>query len=73
VKLEGYGERFYSNPSMGYLLDLYITAMEYGRFEEVRDKAEQRIMELQGRSRMPVSNYQYRERNYAGITSIRFI
>lgn len=68
LKLEGYGECFYSNPSMGYLLDLYITAMECGRFEEMRDKAEQRIMELRGKSRIPVSNYHDRERNTSSVS-----
>lgn len=36
LKLEGYRECFYSNPSMEYLLDLYITALECGCFEEIR-------------------------------------
>lgn len=68
LKLEGYGESFYSNPSVIYLLDLYATAMECGRFEEVRDRAEQRIMELRGKSRIPVSNYYDRERNTSSVS-----
>jgi len=63
LKLEGYRECFYSNPSIGYLLDLYITAIECGCFEEIRDEAEQRIMELRGKSRIPVNNYHSREQN----------
>ncbi|MEW6623478.1 MAG: hypothetical protein AB1420_10195 [Bacillota bacterium] len=68
LKLEGYGESFYSKPSMGYLLDLYITAMECGRFEEVRDKAEQRIMELRGKNRVPASDYYDNERNTSSVS-----
>ncbi|MHB8124586.1 MAG: hypothetical protein ACYDEJ_02905 [Desulfitobacteriaceae bacterium] len=68
LKLEGYGECFYSNPSIRYLLDLYITAMECGRFEEVRDKAEQRIMELRGKSRIPANNYNNREQNTSSVS-----
>lgn len=68
LKLEGYGECFYSNPSIKYLLDLYITAMECGRFEEVRDKAEQRIIELRGKSRIPENNYNNREQNTSSVS-----
>lgn len=68
LKLEGYGECFYSNPSVKYLLDLYITAMECGRFDEVRDKAEQRIMELRGKSRIPANNYNNREQNTSSVS-----
>jgi hypothetical protein len=68
LKLEGYGESFYSNPSMGYLLGLYTTAVESGRFEEVRDRAEQRIRELRGKSRIPASNYRDSERNTSSVS-----
>jgi|GEM_PF-599154 len=68
LKLEGYGESFYSNPSMGYLLDLYNTALECGRFEEVRDQAEQRIMELRVKSGTPVSNYYGGELNMSSVS-----
>jgi len=63
LKLEGYRECFYSCPSIGYLLDLYITAIESACFEEVREEAEKRITELQGKGRIPVSNYCSREQN----------
>lgn len=68
LKLEGYGESFYSNPSMGYLLDLYATAMECGRFEEVRDKVEQRIMELRAKSRIPIKSYHNSEQNMSSVS-----
>jgi len=63
LELEGYRECFCSNPSMGYLLNLYIAAIECGCFEEIRDEAEQRIMELRGKSRIPANNYHNREQN----------
>ena len=68
LKLEGYRECFYSNPSIGYLLDLYITAIECGCFEEIRDEAEQRMMELRGKGRIPVNNYHSREQNTSFIS-----
>lgn len=68
LKLEGYSECFYSNPSMGYLLDLYITAIESTCFEEIRDEAEQRIMELRNKGRISVVNYHGREQNTSFIT-----
>jgi ribonuclease HI len=68
LKLEGYGESFYSNPSIGYLLDLYITAIECGRFEEVRDKAEQRITELQSKGKITVSDYYDGELNTSSVS-----
>ncbi len=56
LKLEGVRESFYSNPSLGYLLDLYLTAMECGRFEEIRDETEQRTMELLAAKKNPAGN-----------------
>lgn len=63
LKLEGYRECFYSDPSIKHLLDLYITAMEGGCFEEIRDEAEERIMELRDKSRIPQDGYPSRELN----------
>lgn len=63
LKLEGYRESFYSDPSFEYLLDLYITAIECDCFGEIRDEAEQRIMELRDKSRIPANNYHNREQN----------
>ncbi len=57
LKLEGYRESYYSNPTLGYLLDLYSTAMECGCFAEIRDEAEQSIMELWPSKRVPVNQY----------------
>lgn len=68
LKLEGYVECFYSNPSIKYLLNLYTTAMECGKFEEVCDKAEQRIMELQDKSRMHEDDYYNREQNTSFVS-----
>ena len=63
LKLEGYRECFYSNPSMSYLLDLYSSAIKCGCFEEIWNEAEQRILELRGNSGIPVNNYHNREQN----------
>ncbi|MDO9535568.1 MAG: hypothetical protein Q7J85_09635 [Bacillota bacterium] len=63
LKLEAYRECMYSKPSMEYLLDLYYAAIECCCFEEIRDEAEQRIMELRGKSRVPDNNYYGNERN----------
>ncbi len=49
LKLEGYKESFYSNPSVDYVIDLYITAINCDCFEEIRDEVEQRINELKGK------------------------
>lgn len=63
LKLEGYRECFHSDPSIKHLLDLYITAMEGNCFEEIRDEAEERIMELREKSRIPQGGYPNRELN----------
>lgn len=68
LELEGYRECFYSSPCMGYLLDLYITARQCGCFEKIRDEAEQRIMELLNKNRVPANIYHSREQN-ASFTS----
>lgn len=68
LKLEGYRESFYSDPSIGYLLDLYISAIECACFEEIQDEAEQRVMELQGKGRIPESNYHNREQSASFAT-----
>jgi len=68
LKLEGYRECFYSNPSIEYLLDLYITAIECDCFEEIRDEAEQRIMELRGKSRVPLNGYYNRGQNSSFVS-----
>jgi hypothetical protein len=62
LKLEGYRECFYSGPSIKYLLDLYMTAIECSCFEEIREMAEHRIMELQSRGRSPTTDYYDSER-----------
>jgi len=46
LKLEGYRECCYSNPSMKYLLNLYIAAIECDCFEKIKYEAEQRILEV---------------------------
>lgn len=46
LKLEGYRECFYSNPSMRYLLNLYIAAIECGCFEKIKYEVEERILEV---------------------------
>lgn len=66
--LEGYRECFYSNPSIRYLLDLYLTAVECGCFEEIRDMVEQRIMELRSKNKIPVTNYYDSEQNRSFAT-----
>ena len=68
LKLEGYRESFYSNPSIKYLLDLYITSIECSCFEEIREEVERRIMELQSKVRIPVNDYSSREQNTSFIS-----
>lgn len=68
LKLEGYRECFYSSPSIKYLLDLYITSIECSCFEEIREEAEHRIMELQGKDRIPVADYCNREQNTSFVS-----
>jgi len=46
LKLEGYKESFYSDPSISYLLDLYGTAIECDCLETIQSQAEQRLWEL---------------------------
>lgn len=68
LKLEGYRERFYSNPSIKHLLDLYMTSIECSCFEEIREEVERRVMELQGKGRIPVNDYSSREQNTSFIS-----
>ncbi|MEB3102819.1 hypothetical protein [Ferviditalea candida] len=67
LKLEGYKERFYSEPSIRHILDLYIAAIECGRWEEMRDQAEQRIMKLRGKGRASAGYYD-RERQTSSVS-----
>jgi hypothetical protein len=67
LKLEGYEERFYSEPSIRHVLDLYIAAIECGRWEEMRDQAEQRIKELRGKGRASAGYYD-RERKTSSVS-----
>ncbi|WP_164667790.1 hypothetical protein [Virgibacillus doumboii] len=46
LKLKGLRESFHSNPSLKYLMDLYILAEEENCLDEVRDEAEKRMNEL---------------------------
>jgi len=46
LKLEGYKESFYSDPSISYLLDLYGIAIECDCLETIQNQAEQRLWEL---------------------------
>lgn len=68
LKLEGYRESFYSSPSIGYLLDLYLTAIECGCFNEIRGIVEQRVAELRGKGRIPVHIYSSREQSTAYVS-----
>ncbi len=68
LKLEGYRECFHSDPSIKYLLDLYGAAIECDCFERIRDEAEQRIMELRDKSRIPRSDYPSRELNTSFVS-----
>lgn len=67
MKLEGYKERFYSEPSIRHVMDLYIAAIDYGRWEEKRDQVEQRMMELRGKGRASASYYD-RERQKSSVS-----
>lgn len=68
LKLEGYEERFYSNPCMGHLLDLYVAAIECGRWEQMRDKAEQRIKDLRGQGGASADSFYDRERATSSVS-----
>jgi len=57
LKLEGYKESFYSNPSSKYLLDLYCTAIDSNCFETVREQVEQRTWELHKQNKGLVPGY----------------
>lgn len=48
MKLKGLRESFYSNPSLNYLLDLYILAKKENCLDEVRMEAENRMEALRG-------------------------
>ncbi|MFO7877287.1 MAG: hypothetical protein R6U55_11975, partial [Desulfovermiculus sp.] len=68
LKLEGYRESFHSNPSINYLLDLYVTAIECDCFKAVRDQAEQRLWELFKQDREPVCSYYHAELSRAYLS-----
>lgn len=68
LKLEGYGECFYSSPSIKYLLDLYITSIECNCFEEIRENVERRIMELQGKGSVAAIDCCDGEQNMAFVS-----
>ncbi len=57
MKLEGYMESFYSNPSTDHLLNLYTTALECDCFESMQDRVEQRVWELFREGLMQEYNY----------------
>jgi tetratricopeptide (TPR) repeat protein len=59
LRLEGYRECFYSDPTIEHLLDLYITAIECSCFEEIRDESEGRIMELLDKKDELRTSYNY--------------
>ncbi|MEW9676813.1 hypothetical protein ABRT01_11605 [Lentibacillus sp. L22] len=46
MELKGLGESFHSNPSIKYLLDLYILAEKEDCLDEIRDEVENRMNEL---------------------------
>ncbi len=69
LRLEGYRECFYSDPTIEHLLDLYITAIECDCFEEIRDKAEERIMELLGKKDERRTSYNYFEEQHRAFVS----
>ncbi|MBW8351581.1 hypothetical protein K0H71_19375 [Bacillus sp. IITD106] len=47
LMLEGQRERFYSNPTMNHLVELYVTAIKYESFDAIRELVEKRISQLQ--------------------------
>ena len=51
MQLEGYRHCFAANPGMGWLLELYSTAIAQGCFEEVRSETAQRVLELQAKQK----------------------
>jgi len=69
LKLEGYRESFYSNPSINYLLDLYVTAIECDCLKTFQDRAELRLWELFKQDKEPVVyNYHHAELSRACLS-----
>jgi len=73
LKLKGFKERFYSNPTLDHLLDLYITAGEVGCFEETKEEAEKRLTELREKGETAVHTYVEIERRHAQVYEGDFI
>ncbi|WP_227003921.1 hypothetical protein [Salicibibacter halophilus] len=51
LRFTGFRESFHSNPSMEYLLDLYLMARKEDCFAEINDEAEKRLLELEKEDR----------------------
>lgn len=70
LKLEGYRERLYSRPTIRHLLDLYVAAQESGRWVEMREFAEQRIMALRRPEDRPATagRHDYPEREVSSVS-----
>ncbi|QQK78786.1 hypothetical protein HUG20_01945 [Salicibibacter cibi] len=63
LRLKGFRESFYSNPSMDYLLNLYLTAHKEGCFEEITDEAEKRMIELENKEHRDFTFYNIERRS----------
>lgn len=57
LRLKGLRESFYSNPSMKYLLDLYMIAEEEGCFDEIKNEVLKRMKELKAEGRTNNDTY----------------
>lgn len=68
MKLEGCFERFYSDPSIHAVVEMYLAASAGGKWETMRDRAERRMQELQDRGSGPAGSYSGSERQTAFVS-----
>lgn len=68
LKLEGYKESFYSDPSLKCLLDLYLIAKEEDRFEEIKSIVEDRVIKLEKESWIVVNGYYCSEQDRTALS-----
>lgn len=69
LKLEGYRESFHSNPSIGYLLDLYVNAIECDCLVPIQAQAEKRLWELHEQDRGTTYSYHHTELSRAHLSA----
>jgi len=68
MMLEGCFEHFYSDPSIHSVVELYMTAIACDKWGTIRDRAEQRMLELEGRGRGAAGRVHDSERQVAFLS-----